>query len=81
MIVLLVGVTVLAVTGLGWYGHKASVRIATWGRNMNEQDGIFQAMADQEEWAEPEDSRSRNRGRVGQVQAVGGHLSAGAPSK
>jgi 1-acyl-sn-glycerol-3-phosphate acyltransferase len=26
---------------LGWFGHKALLRIETWGRNMNEIDGIF----------------------------------------
>jgi hypothetical protein len=42
---LLIGVSTLAVVGLGWFGHKALRRIEAWGRNMNEIDGIFQGSA------------------------------------
>jgi len=80
MIALLVGVTTLAVIGLGWYGYKASVRISTWGRNMDEQDGIFQAMTGPERLESPR-SRPPIRDGVGSLQAVGGHLPVGAPSK
>ena len=27
---------------MGWFGHKAIVRIQAWGLNMNTQDRIFQ---------------------------------------
>jgi hypothetical protein len=43
MITLLIGTSVAAVGGLGWYGFKASLRIAEWGRGMDECDRIFQA--------------------------------------
>jgi hypothetical protein len=42
MIALLMGASVFAGVVLGWYGYKASVRIAVWGRNMDECDRIFQ---------------------------------------
>jgi hypothetical protein len=80
MIALLVGITTLAAMGLGWYGHKASVRIATWGQNMDEQDSIFQAMA-APECVAPQRSRPSIRGGVSSRQPIGGHLPIGAPSK
>ena len=41
MIALLIGVTALTFMALlGWYGYRAYLRIQTWGRNMNEIDGI-----------------------------------------
>ena len=46
MITLMVGASVLAGVGLGWYGYKASVRIEAWGQGMNECDLIFQAMSE-----------------------------------
>ena len=42
MIALLIGVTTLAGMAFGWYGYKAHLRIETWGRKMNEIDGICQ---------------------------------------
>ena len=81
MIALLVGVTTLAVIGSGWYGYKASVRISTWGRNMDEQDGIFQAMTGPERLESPKRPNFSIRDGVGSLQAVGGHLPVGAPSK
>jgi hypothetical protein len=39
----------LAAAVLGWYGHKASARIQTWGEKMNEQGAIFQSVATAEE--------------------------------
>ena len=38
---LLIGASTLVVTALGWFGYRAFLRIETWGRNMNEIDGIF----------------------------------------
>ncbi len=43
MTILLVGMSVLAGLGLGWFGHKAKLRIDLWGRNAEQQDLIFQA--------------------------------------
>jgi hypothetical protein len=45
MVALLIGVSV-AVAGLCWAGHKASVRIAEWGRNMNACDEIFRTASE-----------------------------------
>ena len=42
MIPLLIGISLLAGLGLGWFGHKAKLRIDIWGRNEQEQDLIFQ---------------------------------------
>jgi hypothetical protein len=47
MIALLIGTLALAGVALGWYGYRASVRIAVWGRNMDECDRIFQTMEEQ----------------------------------
>jgi hypothetical protein len=80
MITLLVGVTTVAAIGLGWYGHKAMVRISIWGRNMDEQDAIFQAM-EGPEFSESPRSRALIREGVGSLQAVGRHLPIGEPSK
>ena len=42
MTALLIGVTTLVVMAwLGWYGYRAYLRIETWGRNLNEIDGIW----------------------------------------
>ncbi len=40
MIALLVALFLVAGTGLGWYAHRAWLRIDAWGRNMNDQDAI-----------------------------------------
>ena len=34
---------------IGWYGHKASLRIQAWGVKMNEQDHILEDLTDPEE--------------------------------
>ena len=49
MIALFVAILLVAGTGLGWYGHRAWLRIDTWGRNMNDQDSIVR-IASQEEY-------------------------------
>lgn len=51
MISLLFGTLILAGIGLGWYGYKASLRIAEWGRGMDECDHIFQIAGGIEEQA------------------------------
>jgi hypothetical protein len=43
MTMLLLGMSVFAGMGLGWFGHKAKLRIDLWGRNADQQDLIFQA--------------------------------------
>jgi hypothetical protein len=49
---LLIGMTILAFAGtLGWYGHKASLRIAAWGEGMNQRDRILCGMAESSEYA------------------------------
>jgi hypothetical protein len=42
MITLLIGTSLLAGIGFGWYGHKAKLRIDIWGKNEQAQDLIFQ---------------------------------------
>jgi hypothetical protein len=42
MITLLIGTSLLAGIGFGWYGHKAKLCIDTWGQNAQERDLIFQ---------------------------------------
>ena len=59
MTTLLFGATTLAVVALGWYGYRAFVRIATWGRNMNDCDRIFQEAAIHDDGWEPEVSKRR----------------------
>jgi hypothetical protein len=51
---------------LGWYGHKAYIRIQAWGEKMNERDAIFQSCASVEE-LEPTTATSRR-------QLFGAHL-------
>ena len=45
MVTLMIGTFAVAGVGLGWYGHKASLRIESWGRRANERDLIFQQMS------------------------------------
>jgi len=45
MTTLLIGATTLAVAVLSWFGHRAFLRVETWGRNMNDVDRIFQDAA------------------------------------
>jgi hypothetical protein len=42
MIVFAMGISLLTGAALGWFGHKAIVRIEVWGRNAQECDRIFQ---------------------------------------
>ena len=48
LIALLVTGLVIGGIALGWYGHKAIVRIQVWGMNMNEQDRILQIVTNAE---------------------------------
>ena len=52
MIALSIAVLMVAGTILGWYGHKASLRIQAWGLNMNQRDHILQDLTDPEECVE-----------------------------
>jgi hypothetical protein len=50
MVVMILCVASLLVAGaaLGWYSHRAYVRIDAWGRAMNEQDAIFRLASEEE---------------------------------
>jgi hypothetical protein len=48
MLVLLIASLLLAGTGLGWFAHRAYVRIEAWGRAMNRQDAILRSASDEE---------------------------------
>ncbi|HEV2645073.1 MAG TPA: hypothetical protein VGU46_01780 [Acidobacteriaceae bacterium] len=77
MIPLIVFGTV-GVTGLGWFGYKASKRIALWGHNMNDIDQIFQATNAEEEEAQMQAVRSRMAEDArAKGPFVGQHLPAG----
>ena len=52
MIALLFGTVVMVGVGIGWYGHKASLRIELWGRRADERDLIFQQMSESEDPSE-----------------------------
>jgi hypothetical protein len=54
MIALCIGTSVLAGTVLGWYGHKASLRIEAWGEKVNERDRIVRSLIDEDEGAHPQ---------------------------
>jgi hypothetical protein len=48
MIALLTATLLLGGTGLGWFAHRAYLRIQAWGRAMNEQDAILNSATDDE---------------------------------
>jgi hypothetical protein len=52
LITLAVALSIIVGSAAGWYGHKAIARIQAWGRNMDEQDPIFQALTEPEECVE-----------------------------
>jgi hypothetical protein len=45
MTTLLIGISIFALVGLGWYGYKASLRIEAWGQGVDECDRIFQTVS------------------------------------
>jgi hypothetical protein len=59
MLPILIGGFAVAGVGIGWVGYKANRRIAAWGRNMNEIDGIFQQAAEGEDHAATPAVRTR----------------------
>ena len=78
MIALLISTSLVAGTVLGWFGYKATLRIQAWGRNMNEQDRIFQE-AMPEASVEPPKGHKRPGSDAGAVPAlVSHHLPLGA---
>ena len=66
----LIGATTLAVATLGWLGYKALLRIETWGRNMNQIDGIFQDAAQPDQGLDYHANRGRGLGRVALAPAL-----------
>ena len=76
MIALLIGSATLAVTLLGWFGHKALLRIETWGRNMSEIDEIFQDSAvEGGGWSSPSDQRTEGGQHLAGADAAPSRLS------
>jgi hypothetical protein len=75
MIACLIGVSALLGSGLGWLGYRASLRIAEWGRNMDECDRIFQMAAG--EMPEARDEIVTDGQRIASLGAAHG-LSSGA---
>lgn len=49
MILLFVAALLTGGTALGWFAHRAYMRVDAWGHAMNEQDAIFR-LASQEEF-------------------------------
>ena len=52
IVALMIRTFTVAGVGLGWYGHKASLRIESWGRRANERDLILQQMSGREDSCE-----------------------------
>jgi hypothetical protein len=51
VIALVICTLIVATALLGWYGHKAYIRVQAWGEKLNEQDAIFQNAATPQEMA------------------------------
>lgn len=80
MIALLIAISVVTGTVLGWFAYKASLRIQAWGLNMNAQDRIFQE-AVREDSADPQPGRKRPEADYGSVPVLGRrHLPLGVGS-
>jgi len=62
MVTLMIGTFAVAGVGLGWYGHKVSLRIESWGRRADECDLIFQQMSGREDACEIEVDSNRRLG-------------------
>ena len=79
MITVVIASSALAGTVLGWYGHKASLRIESWGENMNEREGISPRSSKQFGRGDYEGTRERVREDASFVPAIGSrHLPVGA---
>lgn len=69
-------------TAIGWYGHKAILRIQAWGVKMNEQDHILEDLTDPEEAFEFQRGYIRTTATSGSVATIGNHqLPLGAATK
>jgi len=79
MIAVVVASSMLTGTVVGWFGHKASLRIEMWGRNMNEREGISSELPGQMDRYDSGAGRKRlredNRFAPG---IVNGHFPVGA---
>jgi hypothetical protein len=69
----LIGTSVLAALALARFGYKASLRIAEWGRNMDEIDLIFQTAAGAENLGEFLSSPKQSRKIVVPAGPAGSH--------
>jgi len=59
MIALLIGIAAVVGVGVGWYGHRVSLRIEAWGRGMDECDEIFRSVTERTVSSKFEDGRRR----------------------
>ena len=73
MIALEVLGSIICGTAIGWYTHKASLRIQAWGVNMNEQDHILEDLTDPEEALEFQRGYIRTAATAGSVASIGSH--------
>ena len=74
MITLLIGASTLVALTLGWYGHKAVLRINAWGLNMNDRDRDFRKITHQEITGDFESTRALARADELLVRAANLHL-------
>jgi hypothetical protein len=75
-------VSVFLGSALGWYGHKANLRIQAWGVKMNEQDHILEDLTDPEEMIEFQRGYSRSGRTTDSATVIGKHpLPMGAATK
>ena len=81
MIALVAAGSMLAGTAVGWYGHKASLRIQAWGENMNELEGISPSLPKQSSRGDSDRSSIRVRKNAPFAPTIGNHLPAGAVSR
>jgi hypothetical protein len=82
VIALQVVVSIFVGTALGWYGHKAFLRIQAWGVKMNEQDHILEDLTDPEEAVEFQRGYIPSGANAPSIRPVGSHhLPMGAATK
>jgi len=48
MLMPLIAILLAAGTAVGWFAHRAYLRVDAWGHAMNEQDAIFRLATDEE---------------------------------
>ena len=76
MIATAVAASLFAGSALGWYGHKASLRIRYWGMNLNEHDELVRSITGETSGITWRDEKVRAPGILPQQ-----HLPTGATSK